>query len=301
MLLKLNAGHNQILYHFCRSWEDLYGVVKNGLNPGEYGEYTWERGKTIKRDEDAYSKFASLTRNPQHLLRTSDQGWRYGVILDARYLGKYKLKPYAFYERPGRRNFALLSTDSGWIASPAFSEGYAGHWISISDDDAFDLLDWCRKSHVNVYEVDEDEMEDRLIDWELDDKYDPDECLAYMISFTLGDSSVAGSEGSDAHTLNVKDIPSIFYRISTARPNESEERYYPTQKKDVMNIKKALLGVLIPDTEYFSEEREDFSSTFPDVDVYIYRDPDADMWDTERLKKMLRLNPEVKQLYRYPR
>ena len=138
-----------------------------------------------------------------------------------------------------------------------------------------------------------DEFLDSFYDWM--DKADPrilcdEQPNEYDVTFKLG-------EGKDK--LNPKDLPPIIRKMLRNSGYESEERIFT---EGLIDISKAMVGVLVPDVEYFTADGEDFRKKYSHLKMYIYRDPYTGR-NTRQYKEFqahLEDDPSIKNLYRLP-
>lgn len=150
----------------------------------------------------------------------------------------------------------------------------------------------------------------------------------YDKSRTLGNAEdyASGAEYEQAKKeghlkyLPVSALPKPLYRVAQRMMTESEERLYPHKRKsykthddylgeDVkkyenVNIDDALLGVLIPDSQYFTTNRKHFEMRHRDVPIYLYRDNayfNRNQLDLYKLRYALSQEPELMEKYKFPR
>lgn len=310
MLLKLNARTNKgYLYHFTDSWEHLEEIVDDGLDPTKGDpETTWENSKKIVKyqeddgEQQALANYVSLSRNPSSVYTLKDETWRYGVVIDSNRLSdNYILKPYYWAYRPTKEGSIVdITMDFGIYRDKDnnYSLRY-GHYlekkVSLTKKEGEEIIRWIKATpwvDAESYELEE---------W--DSPYIDDKQVVFSIS--LG--------GSEAERSRIGKVPRVLDKFIRSATNMSEERLYP-RKKDRLEddeggymqfipflTQDSIVGILIPDTEYFTSELLEFEIRHPDLKTWIYPDPLADEQSRKTVKEFLRVNPEVRQLYRLPR
>lgn len=320
-MIRLLCGKNKgYLYHFRSSWKTIEKIIANGLK-GTALDLTWEEGKQIGKTEDNLARFASLTRNPSAIIQFANPEWRYAVILDGNILSDTEiLRPFFSHVDPGNLAINIKQVADGYEIETENTHAR----YHLTQDEGDEVLDFIFDDRWEFYLNFEGDLtrEGLTVTFNLgkDNNYEEDVTLLPRESY--GPMEGPGSEEAEElymedfddgrrRPLTLKDFPGPLYQALMATGYESEERLYkknpeygPDDEDKYFNIKKALVGVLVPDVEYFSAEGERFRRKYPDLPMYIYRDWAVTPSNTEEykeFKEMLRLNPEVKQLYRYPR
>ena len=90
------------------------------------------------------------------------------------------------------------------------------------------------------------------------------------------------------------DLPKFVQDLLLACNFEAEDRaFFPKAdtREFIEATKKAIIGVIVPDTEYNTETVQHFIADYPKLPVYVYRDPIEKMPEDVKLPK---------QLYRLP-
>lgn len=267
--ISTNARKNaSLLYHFTTSWRKLNNIVDTGRITPSIPERTRESGKRVKRTDDRAS-FVSTTRTPSTIYNASSS-WRYGVILDAAKLSdKEFFRPY---------DYNLSEHELG-----IYVENRGPYWTYFIDSDM------SNKEH-KMTESMMDDFLDLFYDTEDDYRYQHEEDVGhYHLSFTIGE---------EPGEIPLKKIPPVLFNMMKVSGFESEDRIYSDEP---VSIKNALVGVLVPDSEYFSEDAEEFRQSHPNFPMYIYRDPSLSAKTAEYAEVKERLIDEgLQKLYKLP-
>lgn len=321
----VNSGELWLSKYSELSWQKGKGIERNEETKTRFASLTRSPGVIIEAKSSKW-RFAVILDSrfltSKYKIKPYSYFFRPGVrsyVLEE-YSGENGGKPHYLLAKDGnvKTDGVELSKQEGdeivrWLGE-AESAGYAKvkeevpKQSSLSDYSSLnDILD--------IYDLDD-----------LDDMFgsdeDPDLVVRYYFDIHLGTDESHDTE-SNLKYLPVTSLPKPLYRVASRVLTESEERLYPhkrdkhweeeepwnpanTKKKLVYNdvdIKKAIVGVLIPDSAYFTSDRIEFEEEHPDLPIYIYRDPwmGVGTYPQLKLKHELELNPEVKQLYRLPR
>lgn len=312
-MLRLNSKkYRGILYHFCKNWTELNSIVKKGIKI-QNQETTWEDNR-FEQDEQGRSSVVSFTRNPSGIIEQAVPEWRYAVILDGEKLDDTKgtFKPQHYLMIPGTKTLSFFVRGSGDAVMDAGFHNPNSHAV-LSAQEYQKIKDWAYQK----------EKEGKATVQENVGNYREFRNLVVMFSIGTETNRLKGPLASNLVLMNWDEVPNFLIRILQRVANEEEERYfnYKLTPDGNIDISKALLGVLIPDVDYFSKSAETFRTKHPNLPMYIYRDryvsPNAKDSDLgkyegfnygrkkgktryEEFKKMLQLNPEVKELYRIP-
>lgn len=292
------------LYHFTGTWENLNDIVNDGLLPSSDNEHAWVTDPRIKADEANQYQFASFTRNPSAV--TGQHSWKYGIICDAEKLTTdYVMHPYSYWVRPGVRRVIIRQGSYGGGSGVRADEDWdtMGNDVRLSSKEIHSIYNWAKR----LEKTGAVKMEEVKVD--PDDRYDEfedtDPDYEYRIMIMLGDTRNHSipEDGSTPSYISINELNEVAYKILSQSPSESEERLYTKEQKpdEVINIKDSLVGVLVPDVDYISSGAEAFRQLHPHLPMYIYYDKNAfgqrrNMWN-----EVLRLNPELKTLYKFPR
>lgn len=326
--IRLQSSTNKgYLYQFCRNRYDLGKILREGIKPSDYTEYTWEKSSKIPKDAEGGHSFVSFTRNPSAIIESVHKKWRYAVIIDSSKLtDNHTLRPYAFHFRPGTRTVKVYESKGEWWGKK--TGGGIGRVVRLTADEVGEIIDWTeelgRQHKVDVSMNDDPAGIEFYITVNLGDKE-----TTVRSESLLPDDEYADQAIKDVHMslgrlypISPDDVIHPIAKILAAAVSESEERLYlktlPSQrdKNFRLKIKDAIVGVLIPDTEWFYWDREYFPKTYPGLKCYIYDDyrfrrkfrnsddPELKNFaplDDDIVTEGLRKHPEDKKLYMLPR
>lgn len=323
--IKLQASTNKgYLYQFCATLKALEKILREGIEPSKYGEYTWEKSPKIQKDSNGMQTLVCFTRNPSSIIQLLEGGWRYAVIVDSDVLSEhYLLRPYAYHFRPGMRTVEVWEdrvSDKWWGKK---SGGGKSRKVELTPEEVGELYDWAddlyqhQSAFLDVDDIDDDSPTHFVVSINLGDEESYDQLSTLKKKEEYEDDwdyQRANRADRKLHRIGPGKVIHPMAKILAAAMSESEERLYPKNKpltpgKNI-DIKKALVGVLIPDTGWFSGEREILLRKYPNLDIYLYDDrryrnkkahkvflPTANKNVEEGLKEY----PEDKQRYRLPR
>lgn len=303
--LNLNSAKSGVLYHFARTIDVIYSILRNGLQTSSMYESHMRhidpddskmKSKVSKKfAENPEMAFVSLTRNPSIMPRQGkDTGaWRYGVIFSADKLSNVaKLIPYQY--NTSNHYFSItvnpLDDDPG---------GY-----SYSTDTSPEAIE------VRSTGKEDDTPLDQFLDvfYQMSENPPP--------GFSFDEQKNEWTIGGDlTPEYPFEKLPRIIQKMLTSTGFESEDRaFFPnTGRKSFVDetdeefakrkeahpeatkkegTKKAIIGLIWPDTEYWSPEAEKIRQAFPQYPMYVYRDPKAELDPDAK--------PVPKEAYRQP-
>lgn len=272
--LKLNAARSGTLYHFTESLPIVESILENGLRTSTEYESHMRDIKGNPKIKNKMSKtyaenpemaFVSLTRSPSIIPRqgAGNNAWRYGVIFSADRLSDIaKILPYQYdtSHHPISITVNELEDDPrGFMYS-----------TDISPDD------------IEVHSKGDDSPLDDFLDvfYELSDNPPP----GFTFDEQQGEWTIQGELTSD---YSFNDLPPMLQRMLTSTGFEAEERaFFPNaQTKEYIDAtKKAIIGLVVPDTEYNSEEVQSLAQKYS-YPVYVYRDPKQPLPEGESVPK----------------
>lgn len=270
--LKINCRKNaSVLYHFTPSWSTLDQVVTfKKLFPSMAAEPHGQESK--KFQDDPKARFISTTRTPSTIYNASTR-WRYGLILDGGVLSDTKtIRPYD-YNMSNHKLSLFVSTIDGKTWSYFVDSDESNVDRKLNKSELMQFLKFYNKAKV----------EDKRFKCFEEDG-------TFQVTFTVGKGK---------GEVPPKDLPPILQMMLRTSGYESEERIFSDEPVD---ISKALMGVLIPDTQYFTDEGEDFRKRHSNVKMYVYRDPymSTSTPEYKKFKEAMQADPGLKQLYRLP-
>lgn len=320
-MIRVNGAKGSgYLYYFVPDWDDLNKVVSSRqIKVSDYSEKTWDVSKKLDKDSDHNARFISTTRNPYTLIDVDrSKGfarWNYAVILDkARLTDNNLIKPIDFLMKPDRYTVYCFELNDGRCFGALTGEGaYTFSGVSkLSRNEFEELRTWGKDAYEadDFLEDDPDTLDEILGGYrnaftevfseKLNILFAINEVKSwFMFTFGLGTEEMARKDPGSF--VQPKDVPKVIRKF-TPGVTVSEDRLYPKPKEQFISIKNALVGILIPDIDYFeSEERIFFEKKYPDIPIYIYHEKASDYHSNEEVQRYLRLNPEVRNLYRLPR
>lgn len=287
--VQLNASKSGVLYHFTPTIDAVYSILKNGLRTSSnYEAHMRQVSNSDKKIKNKVSKkfaespemaFVSLTRNPSVM---PNQGkttgaWRYGIVFSADKLSNVaKLMPYQY--NTSNHTFSLTVTE---LADD--SDGY-----SYSTDTSPEEI-----------VVHSKEGEEAPLDVFLDAFYAlaDNPPAGFAFDEQDGEWAIAGKLTSD---FPFRKLPKLIQTMLTSLAFEAEERaFFPnTKNKSFVDeseeafakrkaanpdavrkegTRKAIIGTVFPDTEYWSKDAEKIRQMYPEYKMYVYRDPNAEL------------------------
>lgn len=288
--LKLNSSKSGVLYHFTRKVETIYSILQNGLRTSSSYESHMRQvdpndSKMKNRVSKKYAEnpemaFVSLTRNPSIMPHQGkDTGaWRYGVIFSADKLSTVaKLMPYQY--NTSNHYFTLTITalkddpDGYSYSTDTSPEEIKVHSTGREDNPPIDeFLDVFYKMADNPppgFTCDE-KVNEWTIGGELTPEY-PFRKLPRLIQKML--TSTAFEAEDRAFFTNTKN--KSFVDETEEEFAKRKEAHPEATRKE--GTKKAIIGLIWPDTEYWSQDAEKIRQEFPQYKMYAYRDPKAEL------------------------
>ena len=285
--LQLNASKSGVLYHFTSTIDNIYSILKNGLRTSS----NYEAHMRQMSDDDMKNKlskkyaenpeiaFVSLTRNPSIM---PNQGkttgaWRYGVVFSADKLSNIaKIMPYQY--NTSNHKFSLTVTEL--------------------EDDA-DGYSYSTDTSPEEIKVHSKEGEAAPLDVFLDTFYElaDNSPVGFTFDEQDGEWTIVGKLTPE---FSFKNLPKLIQTMLTSLSFEAEERaFFPnTKKKSLVDeteesflkrkedhptairkegTRKAIIGTIFPDTEYWSEDAKKIRQMYPEYKMYVYRDPNAEL------------------------
>lgn len=279
--VKLNSAKSGVLYHYTDKLENITSILDNGLRTSTQAEshmIEMSKNPRIKNKisklfaEKPESAFVSLSRTPLTMpIQGKDTGaWRYGVIFSAEKLSQLaRIMPYLY--NASNHEFKITVTE-------------------LEDDPGGFMYSTDTSGDKIVHSKGEDPTPlDKFLDvfYELaDDPNCPLTLKEYAGEWTI--SATLTPEYS------FKDLPKLIQNMLTTVAFESEDRaYFPEFKPEqfVEDTKDAIIGVIVPDTEYYTKPIEAIRQKYP-YPMYAYRDPLRKLSDTDERPP--------KEAYQYP-
>lgn len=281
--LQLNASRSGVLYHFTPTIDTIYSILKNGLRTSSNYEAHMRQisGDSMKNKlskkyaENPEMAFVSLTRNPSVM---PNQGkatgaWRYGVVFSADKLSNVaKLMPYQY--NTSNHTFSLTITE-------------------LEDDP--DGYSYSTDTSPEEIVIHSKEGEDAPLDIFLDTFYElaDNPPVGFTFDEQDGEWTIVGKLTPE---FSFKNLPKLIQTMLTSLSFEAEERaFFPnTKKKSLVDeteeaflkkkethpaairkegTRKAIIGTIFPDTEYWSEDAKKIRQMYPEYKMYVYRDP----------------------------
>ena len=269
-MLRLNCARSGVLYHFTHSMKTVTKIVENGLRTSTVAEDHSREVSSNPRMKKRLSKeyaenpemaFVSLARSPSVVVQAGydydpeDPAWVYAVIFNADRLSDIaKIIPYQY--NSSVREFELvvyeLEDDPGGMT-------YA---TDASGD---------RVIHSTGKEAEGDAPIERFLDafYEMDgDPKCPLELKEEAGMWTI--------HGTFTDEYPFRALPDAIQNMLVSVGYESEDRLlFPDArpKTIIEGTKKAIVGILVPDTQYWGPRVEEFREAFPEYPIYAYRDP----------------------------
>lgn len=320
MIRLQSSRYTGYLYQFCGTWEDLEKIVTEGIRL-KSAELDWIKDPRLAKEKFTEEKrYASLTRNPSAIIQQSNRGWRYAAIIDGDKLTSNEIThPMNFNTSPGWKSFTITDMHDGTFE---IDSDYGGTTY-VSSDEGGQLIDWLidpdLEESINLTQPDKDTLEVELILGKGDNR--PADALFTLEEYedevrhenpNLDDTQVEKAaekrrqeefDNGKRTPIDIHDLPGVAWRVLHLSMDEEEERLYTRDKGSVVYLgKDAIVGVLVPDVEYFSSIADTFRRLYH-LPMYIYRDYKFNFQSSEtyqKFKKMMQLNPEIKSLYRFP-
>lgn len=302
--IHLNSSKSGVLYHFAPTVDIIYSILKNGLRTSSNYESHMRHmsnsdGKMKSKLSKKYAEnpelaFVSLTRNPSIMPHQGkDTGaWRYGVIFSADKLSNVaKLMPYQY--NTSNHYFTLTIT-------------------ALDDDpDGYSYSTDTSPEEIEVHSKEGDEAPlDQFLDvfYEMADNPPP----GFTVKEIAGEWTIGGELTPE---YPFQKLPRLLQDMLTSTAFESEERaFFPnTPRKTFVDeseeefakrkedhpdatrkegTRKAIIGTIFPDSEYWSDAAEKLRRAYPDYKMYVYRDPNAELDPDSK--------PVPKDAYRQP-
>lgn len=303
--LRLNSSKSGVLYHFAPNVYVVYSILRNGLRTSSNYESHMRhvdpndqkmKSKVSKKfAENPEMAFVSLTRNPSIMPRQGSKtgAWRYGVVFSADKLSDVaKLMPYQY--NASNHYFTLSVT--------ALEDDPGGY--SYSTDTSPEEIE------VHSTGKEDNPPLDQFLDvfYQMADNPPPGfSCNEQVGEWTIG--------GELTPEYSFEKLPRLIQKMLTSTAFEAEDRaFFPnTGKKSFVDetdeefaerkeaypeatkkegTKKAIIGLIWPDTEYWSYEAEKIRREFPQYRMYVYRDPNSELDPNSK--------PVPKEAYRQP-
>lgn len=335
MLRLRSSRYVGYLYQFCSSWEALESIVKEGIKLDKH-ELDWVQDKRVysQMEEDRFwngdigKKYASFTRNPSAIIQQATRNWRYAAIIDGSKLTSNEIThPMNYNTSPGPKSIGIERSSNGLYSVWDANTGNVIRYVTLSGKEGKALITWAKRMDKENFASVEEQFgpDSYLINLNLGEGSNSnpintlysveeyaDELRKSAPKYWNEDDIEEAAEESyqearkegKLRLLNLRQLPGVVWKVLQLLMDESEERLYTRNKEDevVYLGKNAVVGVLIPDIEYFSEIADTFRRLYH-IPMYIYRDryfSPAEESTYQEFKKMLRLNPEIKSLYRFP-
>lgn len=269
----LNSARSGVLYHFARDLDTVSLILKNGLRTSpvteEHMRHMTSAGKRkLSRQyaENPESAFVSLTRSPSIMPRqgkdTGTDSWRYGVVFSADKLSNIaKIVPYQYSTSNHDFSLTVYATQTAPDAKgKTHNDGGITFATEISED-----ITWKATGKDN-----------EPLDYFLDAFYKlMDENAPFTFKDDLAEWEISGTLTEE---FSFKKLPSYIQKMMTAVGFEAEERaLFPNAgtKTNIPETTKAIIGVVVPDTEYQSDDVDALKSAYPGMKIYAYRDPNG--------------------------
>lgn len=283
--LQLNASKSGVLYHFTPTIDTIYSILKNGLRTSsnyeahmrQMSSENMKNKLSKKYAENPEMAFVSLTRNPSIM---PNQGkatgaWRYGVVFSADKLSNIaKIMPYQY--NTSNHTFSLTVTEL--------------------EDDA-DGYSYSTDTSPEEIIVHSKEGEEAPLDVFLDTFYELADNPPVGFTFDEQDGEWT-MVGKLTPEFSFKKLPKLIQTMLTSLSFEAEERaFFPnTKKKSLVDeteeefskrkeahpeavrkegTRKAIIGTIFPDTEYWSEDAIKLREDYPEYKMYVYKDPNT--------------------------
>lgn len=263
-MLPLNCASSGVLYHYTPTWEALESILENGLMVSD---------KEIAYDKEA--PYVSLARTKTGAANidfeddeTGDRRWKYGVILSKEKLRDFgKIRPHHFAAAINELEFSIIPYDDHIdVKRPGYPSVSVANKGNTSYEEFQKAVKWLEKNVPDIY-----------ISGNEDTGIDVVGTLPEGISF--------------------KDLPIVLQNyISRSGDNASEDRLFPKNANPgdyLEKTKNAIIGVVVPRDEYYSEEAEEFRDAHPNMPMYAYARSDERSWNRPE-------KPLPKEAYRNP-
>ena len=288
-MLRLNCARSGVLYHFTHSMKTVEKIVENGLRTSsvteDHSREVANNPHMKKRLSKEYADhpemaFVSLARSPSVIVKAGydydpeDPAWVYGVIFSADRLSDIaKIIPYQYHSSV--REFELVVYEL---------EDDPGGMTYATDSSADRVV------HSTGKEAKGDEPIEKFLDafYEMDgDPKCPFELTEERGMWTI--------HGMFTDEYPFRALPDTIQNMLISVGYESEDRMLlpdAKPKQIIEETKKAIIGIIVPDTRYWSAPVEDFRAAYPEYPVYAYRDP--------KMKKLAGSRPVPAEAYRLP-
>ena len=287
--LKLNSSKGGVLYHFTGSMRDVDAIVTEGLRTSNTKEPHMQnipdddgiKNRTSKRLADKeHSAYVSFARSPS-IITQLNFGWNFGVIFDAEKISALgRVRPYHYSTSNHTFSLEVSRLDDGGIGFktdasrliriPAKKGSYE------EDTPWYEFMD-------NLEELD---AEMRRWSARNQGRRPP-------LSIELGTDSVEIS-GKLTPRYDFSSLPAYFQKMLSAAGFESEDRLLVPEKSEealLAATRNAVIGIIVPDWQYWSSDVESFRRKHPNIPVYAYR---------QNKRKPTSEKPIPKEAYRLP-
>ena len=267
--LRLNASKGGVLYHFTRTMEDVDLIVSNGLRTSRDMESHMQnipdsselRNKTSKRLAGSeYSSYVSFARSPS-VITNIGRDWVYGVIFNAEKISALgRVKPYHYGTADHFFGLHIDKLDDGGIEFG--TDVSAPIRIPAKQGSAEEDTPWY-KFMDNL-----EELDDQMRRWSSQHK---GRIPPLTISIRGDQVDIDGSLNYHYYFAN---LPLYFQKMLSAAGFESEDRLLVPEKSKgalLSATKNAVVGIIVPDWQYWSTAVESFRRKHPDIPIYAYR------------------------------
>ena len=295
--VNLDSARAGVLYHFTGSMNQVFSIMQNGLRTSSLKEAHMrsvprrgsKRRSARQYAENPESAFVSLARSPSIVYNLgkeyeeySGSYWKYAVIFNADRLSDIaKITPYHY--STSNREFSMT------VAEDDKEEGGIVVQTDVSPERFFPASG-DEPDGETPFEKFMDgylELENYIERWE--DAYQA-ECPVQIGSNQYGYEVY----GELSPKFPFSKLPRTIQNLLSACGFESEDRaLFPDRsaKEFVDGTKKAIVGILVPDNEYWSDSVNKFRTMYPNMPVYAYR---------RYSKKDLPAKPIPKSAYKLP-
>lgn len=269
-MLKLNCARSGVLYHFTHSMKTVTKIVDAGLKTSSVAEdhsrEVADNPRMKKRLSKEYAErpemaFVSLGRSPSVVVHAAyeadpeDPAWVYAVIFNADRLSDIaKIIPYQYNATSREFDLVIYSLEDD-------PDG-----ITYSTDVSGDRI-----IHSTGNEKPGEAPLDRFLDAFYEMADDPN--CPLTCEEEAGMWEIKGRLTKD---YPFRKLPDAIQNMLISVGYESEDRMlFPNAKPETIieGTKKAIIGILVPDTKYWNWQVEEFREAFPEYPVYAYRDP----------------------------
>ena len=288
-MLRLNCARSGVLYHFTHSMKTVEKIVENGLRTSTVTEShsrevannpRMKRRLSKEYAENPEMAFVSLARSPSAVVQAGydydpeDPAWVYGVIFNADKLSDIaKIIPYQY--NSSVHEFELVVYEL---------EDDPGGMMYSTDSSADRVL------HSTGKEADGEAPLDRFLDAFYKMEGDP-KCPLELRE----EAGMWTIHGTFTDEYPFRALPDTIQNMLVSVGYESEDRMlFPDAKprQIIEATKEAIIGIIVPDTRYWSVPVEEFREAFPEYPVYAYRDP--------KMKRLPGTQPVPAEAYKLP-